>query len=127
GGVHVTVGNVLGSDIPELIVSAGHNNWAAQFSSQVHIYDGETLASTPGEFRAPDVAFQAFQNHHENRASTRIVAKDYDQDGMVDEIFASHGPHGNSGQVQVFEPVNNALVDVFNELDRAFEEGIFLG
>jgi len=127
GGVHVTVGNVLGSDLPELIVSAGHNNWASQFSSQVHIYDGETLASTPGDFTAPDVAFQAFQNHHENRASTRIEAKDYDQDGLIDEIFAAHGPSGNSGQIHIFEPSNNTLVDSFFELDRAFERGIFMG
>ncbi len=127
GGVHVTVGNVLGSDIPELIVSAGHNNWASQFSSQVHIYDGETLASTPGDFTAPDVAFQAFQNHHENRASTRIEAKDYDQDGLIDEIFAAHGPSGNSGQIHIFEPSNNTLVDSFFELDHAFERGIFMG
>lgn len=128
GGVHLAVGNVIGSDKPDLIVSAGENAWASQYSSRVHIYNGANLAYTPNVYDAPDFTFTAFSAESEYpRASTRVVAKDYDLGGAIDELFVSQGPAGRSHQVKVFLPASGALVDSIFESDSLFDHGIFVG
>ncbi len=125
GGVHVDVGNMLGSDTAERIVSTGYNAWAPQYNSQVRIFDGDSLPVATGQVASPDFAFQAFDQN--SRASTRVVAKDDDMDGVVEELFASHGPDGVVGEIVVFKPLNPTVIDSVFESDSAFDQGIFVG
>lgn len=128
GGVHVSAGNVMGSNAADLIVSTGHNNWDSNFNSLAHVYDGTNLAFTPGIFDPADFLFRVFESGDESdRASTRVTVKDYDMDGMIDELFGSQGPNGNAGQIRVFQPLDTNAIDSFFEFDPSFDRGVFVG
>ncbi|MGI9516072.1 MAG: FG-GAP-like repeat-containing protein, partial [Pirellulaceae bacterium] len=118
GGAYVAAGNYLGDGRADIIVGAGQNWGPSQYSSLVQVFDGATVQGLPPNFAPADFSFKAFGN---DRASVRLVGKDHDLNGQLDELFAGQGPNGQADQIRVFK---NGII-----LDTIFEDfnGVFLG
>jgi FG-GAP-like repeat len=121
GGAFVTAGDYMGDGRADIIIAgACFNTGPSQYSSLVQVFDGANLQNQPLSFIPADFSFKAFGN---DRVSVRLVGKDHDLDGRLDELFAGQGPHGTANAIRVFQPFSGAVVDtVFEDFD-----GVYLG
>jgi hypothetical protein len=116
GGLSVTMGDVNGDRVPDIITGAG-----AQGSSWVRVYDGSSGARLN--------SFQAFPAKALNpQAPVRVLARDIDGDGKA-EVLAAQGTGGKSNyQVRRYKPLNGSLVDAFFATSPDFSGGgLYLG
>jgi Ca2+-binding RTX toxin-like protein len=117
GGLNVTVGDVDGDGIADIITGSGNAG-----SAWVRIYSGKVGASN-----VPVASFLVFSDRSKS-APTRVVARDIDGDGRA-EIFAAQGADGrNSYQMKRFKALTGQLVDTyFAGCPDFFGGGVFLG
>jgi hypothetical protein len=117
GGLNVSVGDVNGDGIPDIITGADRagNAW-------VRIYDGK-----PGASNVPIKSFQAFTDLSQS-APVRVVARDIDGDGLA-EIFVAQGADGrNNYQVKRYKGLTGSLVDAcFAGCADFWGGGVWLG
>ena len=110
GGVTLDVSRVTGSDIPDLILSAGNTGQSA-----VEIWNGKTSDS-------PDVRLQRFATFADQTTvnmPVHSVGIDKTGDGVVDKIIAVQGTNGLSNQVRSFNP-NGTSFEILPTLQPGF-------
>ncbi len=129
GGIFVAAGDMDGDGLADVIVGTGTNNtYNDKFNSLVHVYLNPALINLPTVFNTPQFEMQAFADPaHNLRAPIHLTVKDYDLDGVIDELFTSQGPDGKSLATHVFASLSPLLIDTIFELDPEFSDGHYVG
>lgn len=117
-----------GSDeaaLPDFIVGPGPGPRGA---SRVDFFASSLPLNTPPLNRSPDVSVTAYADPVYNlRAPVRLVGKDHDQDGEVDDIYAAQGSDGKSARIRAINFLFANFVDSLFEDDDEYHNGFFLG
>jgi hypothetical protein len=109
GNVSLAVGRFNGDATPEIFVGAGQRGGGG-----IKIYNG----ATGGLINQ----FNAFPHN----SAIRVVVKDHDANGVIDEIFAAQGTDRPTAQLRVFN-LGLAAVDMLLETSPDLIPGVFLG
>ncbi len=110
GGVFVAAGQIDVDGVPDILVGAGTGGGA-----KVEIHSGAGGGLLNNLTPLPTA----------HRGIVRLAAKDFDGDGLIDDVFAA--PGGRAGSVRRFSPLSAAAVDFLLETSLDFRGGFYLG